>query len=60
MVYPYIIMATSVAIVAHCATCYFSYGVVQVCEIELSHMSKNNGNHDFVCEKYLFLDKLTF
>ena len=27
---------------------YLSHGLVQVCEIELSHMGKNNGNPDLV------------
>ena len=30
---------------------YLSHGLVWVCEIELSHMGKNNGNPDLVCEK---------
>ena len=30
---------------------YLSHGLVRVCDIELSHMSKNNGNPDLVCEK---------
>ena len=34
---------------------YFSHGLVRVCEIELSHMNKNNGNPDLVCDKYLYL-----
>ena len=28
---------------------YLSHGLVQVCEVELSHMGKNNGNPDLVC-----------
>ena len=32
----------------------FSLGRVRVCEIELSHMGKNNGNPDLVCEKNCF------
>ena len=30
---------------------YLSHGLVRVCEIELSHMGKNNGNSYLVCEK---------
>ena len=30
---------------------YLSLGLVRVCEIELSHMGKNSGNSDLVCEK---------
>ena len=30
---------------------YLSQRLVRVCEIELSHMGKNNGNPDLVCEK---------
>ena len=30
---------------------YLSNGLVRVCEIEFSHMSKNNKNPDLVCEK---------
>ena len=30
---------------------YLSHGLVQVCEIELSHMGTNNGNLNLVCEK---------
>ena len=30
---------------------YLSLGLVRVCEIKLSHMGKNNGNPDLVCEK---------
>ena len=33
---------------------YLSHGLVQVCEIELSQMGKNNGNPDLVCEKYIY------
>ena len=29
----------------------FSLGLVRVCEIEISHMVKNNGNPDLVCAK---------
>ena len=29
---------------------YLSHGLVRVCEIELSHMGKNQGNPDLVCE----------
>ena len=29
---------------------YLSHRLVWVCEIELSHLSKNNGNSDLVCE----------
>ena len=29
---------------------YLSLGLVWVCEIEISHMGKNNGNPDLVCE----------
>ena len=29
---------------------YLSHGLIQVCEIELSHMGKNNGNPNLVCE----------
>ena len=32
-----------------------SHGLVRVCDIELSHMGKNNGNPDLVCEKILYL-----
>ena len=32
---------------------YLSLGLVWVCEIEISHMGKNNGNLDLVCEKIL-------
>ena len=30
------------------------HGLVRVCEIELSHMGKINGNPDLVCEKQMF------
>ena len=30
---------------------YLCHGLEWVCEIELSHMGKNNGNPDLVCEK---------
>ena len=30
---------------------YLSHGLVWVCEIELSHIGKNNGNPNLVCEK---------
>ena len=30
---------------------YLSLGLVWVCEIEKSHMGKNNENPDLVCEK---------
>ena len=30
---------------------YLSLGLVRVCEIESSHMGKNNGNPNLVCEK---------
>ena len=30
---------------------YLSHRLVWVCEIELSHMGKNKGNPDLVCEK---------
>ena len=33
---------------------YLSLGLVRVCEIELSHMGKNKGNPDLVCEKICF------
>ena len=29
---------------------YLSNGLVQVCEIELSHIGKSNGNPNLVCE----------
>ena len=29
---------------------YLSHGLVQVCEIELSHLGKNNAKPDLVCE----------
>ena len=32
---------------------YLCLGLVQVCEIEISHMGKNNGNPDLVCEKQI-------
>ena len=32
---------------------YLFHGLVQVCEIELSHVGKINGNPDLVCEKSL-------
>ena len=32
---------------------YLSYWLVRVCEIELSHMGKNNRNPHLVCEKFL-------
>ena len=32
---------------------YLSLGQLRVCEIEISHMGKNNGNPDLVCEKEL-------
>ena len=32
----------------------FSLGLVRVCEIEISHMGKNNGNPDLVCENIIF------
>ena len=31
---------------------YLSLGLVWVCELEISHMGKNNGNPDLVCENY--------
>ena len=31
---------------------YLSLGLVWVCEIEISHMGKNNGNPDLVCETH--------
>ena len=36
---------------------YLSLGLVQVCEIELSHMGKNKGNPDQVCEKMFTFPK---
>ena len=33
---------------------YLSLGLVRVCEIELSHMGKNKGNLDPVCENIVF------
>ena len=30
---------------------YLPHRLVRVCEIELSHMCKSNGNPDLVCEK---------
>ena len=43
------------------ATCfYLSLGLVWVCEKEISHMGKNNGNSNLVCEKELsHMGKLT-
>ena len=32
-------------------TCGLSHRLIRVCEIELSHMGKNMGNLDLVCEK---------
>ena len=32
---------------------YLSLGLVLVCEIEISHMGKNNGNSDLVCTNNL-------
>ena len=32
---------------------YLCLGLVRVCEIEISHMGKNNGNPDLVCEKQI-------
>ena len=37
-----------------CLFFYISLGLVRGCEIEISHMGKNNGNLDLVCEKRLF------
>ena len=38
---------------------YLSSGLARVCEIELSHMGKNNGNPDLVCEnKHMHIVKL--
>ena len=38
-----------------CSFFYLSNGEVWVCEmIELSHMGRNNGNPDLVCEKESF------
>ena len=34
---------------------HLSHGLVRVCEVELSHMGKNNGNPDLVCEKMRFV-----
>ena len=34
-----------------CSFFYLSLGLVWACEIEISHMGKNNGNPDLVCEK---------
>ena len=33
---------------------YLSQGLVWVCELELSHMGKNNGIPDLVCEKFWY------
>ena len=30
---------------------YLSHGLVRICDIEFSHMGKNNGNPDLLCEK---------
>ena len=30
---------------------YLSLGLVRLCEMEISHMGKNNGNLHLVCEK---------
>ena len=38
-----------------CPLVYLSHGLVRVCEIELSHMGKNNGNPDLVCEKIWYI-----
>ena len=32
----------------------FPTGFVRVCEVELSHMGKNDGNSDLVCERQTF------
>ena len=29
---------------------YLSHGLVRVCELDISHMGKNNGNPDLVCK----------
>ena len=34
---------------------YLSLGLVRVCEIQISHMCKNHGYPDLVCEKRLSL-----
>ena len=39
---------------------YLSLGPVRVCEIEISHMGKNNGNPDLVCENKLNALKLVY
>ena len=34
------------------AVCFYLYhGLVRVCKIELSHIDKNKGNPDLVCER---------
>ena len=33
-------------------------GLVQVCQIELSHMGKDNGNPDLVCENPVSLQNM--
>ena len=33
---------------------YLSLGLVRVCETEISHMNKNNGNPDLVCENFKY------
>ena len=32
---------------------YLSHGLVRVCEIELSHMGKNNGDPNLVCKNVI-------
>ena len=39
---------------------YLSLGLVRVCEIELSHMGKNSGNLDLVCEKKVIVCFISF
>ena len=34
---------------------YLSLGLIPVCEIELSHMGKNNRHPDLVCENFCLL-----
>ena len=34
---------------------YLSLGLVQVCEIEISQIGKNNGNPDLVCENIVYI-----
>ena len=45
--------AAGVRLACSCLFFYLSHRPVRVFEIELSHMTKNNGNSNLVCENFL-------